>query len=235
MFPVSIARQSTSRSEGSAFARRAALCALATALSALVIVGLSGCAFFRVQANRPAQAADKHVASASVPKAAVRQNVEQATAKPAAVGDREQKGGLAEKSGDAAGASALPANPARTAEKSAEKGPSDSAVDEPRFKKHNHAQYLYEIKKKAIDVVNKHESSADLVVLCQDSATDQWSLTAYRKDRKSYSFVVYSWDPVDGRFKESMQSGNLPIARWKHHLKFSRSGKKCSVLKGSDR
>ncbi len=204
------------------------------ALAALLVVILGGCASVTATKSRSAPEVKLPPAPAPAPRAAVRANVEQPSAKAPSTG---KGGGLAERQErEAKGVDAAsPGKRDRPAGKSSSKESSGYEIDEPRFQKHDHAQYLYEIKKKAIDVVNRHESSADLVMLCQDSTTEQWTVNAYKKDRKSYSFVVYSWDPVDNRFKETMQSGQLSMTGWKNHLRYSRSSKNCSTLKGSDR
>jgi len=101
-----------------------------------------------------------------------------------------------------------------------------------RIEKHDHAKYVARIKSKAIDLVNKNPSSF-LARLCRDTITDQWLLNIYEKDQKTYSFTAYSWDPVTGTWGQSFPSGKQPLAKWKHHIRASESGRECKVLKGS--
>jgi hypothetical protein len=105
-------------------------------------------------------------------------------------------------------------------------------VSGPRIQKHDHAKYVARIRNRAIDLVNK-DSSSFLARLCRDTITDQWSLNIYQKDDKNYFFTAYSWDPVSGEWARSFDSGKQPLARWKHHIRASESGRECRVLKGN--
>jgi hypothetical protein len=98
------------------------------------------------------------------------------------------------------------------------------------FQKPDHVEYSNEIKNKAIDLTNR-EAHASLVQLCKDSITGEWSLTIYKKGRKTFSFVIYSWDPIDQQWHETLDSGKRPLSMWDHHIKFSRDGRHCDVLK----
>ena len=104
----------------------------------------------------------------------------------------------------------------------------------PVFEKPDHRKYSNEIKNKAIDLVNKN-ADASLARLCRDSITDEWSLTIYRKRGKVFTFVIYSWDPIDEQWHESLESGKRPLAMWKSHIEYSRAGRDCDVLKSLTR
>jgi len=176
------------------------------------VIALGGCAWFASSKNGPVVETREPKPTVPLPKAAVK----------ASVDSTPQKGGAGDEAGE----------PGRKGEQTTKSAA--AAGKEPRFPKHDHQRYNDEIKKKAAEVMNQQEKSADLVTLCQDNLTDQWWMTAYKKGNKSYSYVVYSWDPIDGSFKQTMDSGKGPTANWKHHVNYSRSGKTCSILKGSE-
>ncbi|MBI4964938.1 MAG: hypothetical protein HY913_16815 [Desulfomonile tiedjei] len=104
--------------------------------------------------------------------------------------------------------------------------------DDVAFKKHDHAKYISTIRGKAIDQLNR-EKAVTLARVCRDTTTEEWSLVIYRKRDKTYSFVSYVWDEIDGKWEEALPSGPRPISGWKHHLDFSSAGKECQVLKGT--
>ncbi|MCA1960253.1 MAG: hypothetical protein LDL33_05620 [Desulfomonile sp.] len=182
----------------------------AVALTMWSFTVLGGCAWFLSSKNRPVVETREPRSTVPLPKAAVKASVDPFAGKD----DSSSKAGDSGRKGEQT------------------TSPGDGKGKEPRFPKHDHARYIDEIKKKAQELLNQQEASADRVTLCQDNSTEQWSVTAYRKGNKSYSFVVYTWDPVDGAFKQTMDKSL--ISNLKHHLKHSRSGKTCSFLKGGD-
>lgn len=107
----------------------------------------------------------------------------------------------------------------------------DSSPVEPSFQKHDHSKYKERIKNKAIDNLNKHRE-ATYATLCRDTMTDLWTLTIYRKKKRSFSFISFFWDEIDGKWEKGFDSGKMPLKRWKGHLRYSRSQKACTVLKG---
>jgi len=115
-------------------------------------------------------------------------------------------------------------------------GPSDPGAtgdDEasgPAFKKHDHVKYLRLITNKAIDRVNEAKDSAH-AALCKDSMTEQWSLTIYFRQAKTFSFVVYVWDEVDENWVESLRADKRPLVQWKSRLDYQTSGKDCRLIK----
>ena len=68
----------------------------------------------------------------------------------------------------------------------------------------------------------------DVAVLI-DFQTEFFGLTG---QGKSFVYVVYGWDPVEGSFVQSFESGPRPLKEWKHHHKFAVISKDCSILKG---
>ncbi len=90
------------------------------------------------------------------------------------------------------------------------------------------------IKKKAHELIKK-ERDCTLGRLCRNSITDEWSLTVYVAQPKTFSFVVYSWDEIDGKWENSYASEKRPAAQLEHHLKFSSASKECTDIKGSQR
>jgi hypothetical protein len=100
------------------------------------------------------------------------------------------------------------------------------------FKKHDHSKYISLIRGKAIDQVNK-EKDVVLARICRNTTTEEWSLTLYRKRKRTYSFASYVWDEIDEKFEQAFVSDQRPISGWKQHLQFMSSDKECMVLKGS--
>ncbi len=119
-------------------------------------------------------------------------------------------------------------NPGSVASEAAKKAHS---VDM-RFRKPDHKKYAGRIRNEAINVLNKAGSCA-LARLCKDDMTGEWNLTLYRKQDKSFNYVVYTWDPIDKKFEHSFESAPRPLKEWKHHQKFAVISKDCSILKGT--
>ncbi len=104
----------------------------------------------------------------------------------------------------------------------------------PSFKKHDHSKYIDHIRSKAIDALNR-EQDCSYSMLCNDSTTDEWSLTLYFKQEKSFRYKSFAWDPIDDRWEQQYESERKPLGVWKNHMGFATSGKKCHVLKGGNR
>jgi hypothetical protein len=104
-------------------------------------------------------------------------------------------------------------------------------AEDAAFKHHDHAKYVTDIRNKAIDQLNK-EKDTDLVRLCRNTTTDQWSLTMYRKVDRTYSFTDYAWDEINLKWEKVFSSGKKPVSGWKQHLDFTAAGKECRILKG---
>jgi hypothetical protein len=117
----------------------------------------------------------------------------------------------------------LPAEGSRSAE--------DPKSVEARFRKPDHKKYSQRIRNEAINTLNKKGPCA-LARLCRDDMTEEWNLTLYKKHGKSFDYVVYAWDPVDGKFELSFESAPRPLKGWKRHHKFVVISKHCSILKG---
>jgi hypothetical protein len=128
-------------------------------------------------------------------------------------------------------------DPARRITAKAETSPIASETDdageakskEP-FKRHDHSKYLETIKNKAVDLVNSDKES-DYAAICKDLITDQWSLSFYYTQEKTYKFVTYVWDEIDDKWQKSFVSDKRPISTMEKHLKYSSSGRDCKVLK----
>jgi hypothetical protein len=99
------------------------------------------------------------------------------------------------------------------------------------YEKFDHVSYRKKIRRKAIDIVNKHKKCS-LARLCKDFYTDQWSLRIYKKGLKKYSFIAYSWDPVTEDWSEDFKSPLRPVSTWKRNVKMSAAGKECESIKG---
>ncbi|MFH1117504.1 MAG: hypothetical protein V1792_26590 [Pseudomonadota bacterium] len=113
-------------------------------------------------------------------------------------------------------------------------GASGGASDEAdgSFKKHDHSKYKGTIKNAAIDTLNTHRGAA-AARLCRDETTDLWTLSIYKQGGGRMSFVIYFWDEIDGKWDRSFESGNVPLKKWKDHLRHSSAGKTCEMLKGA--
>lgn len=116
-------------------------------------------------------------------------------------------------------------------EKSSDPGSEELEATSSAFKKHDHSKYVTDIRNKAIDQLNK-EKDADLVRLCRNATTDQWSLTMYHRAERTYSFTDYAWDEVNLKWEKVLSSVKKPRSSWKQHLDFSAAGKECKILKG---
>jgi len=210
----------------------------AVALSVICSVCLAGCVSSlwpgKTKANVDTKSAGRG--------AAVKEN----TVSPAPTPAKPSQGG--DKSGAEArgqGAAEKGRNPGPTketkdsAEPASKPQPSKSPTQSPddqdnlsdSFKKHDHSKYMTYVRNKAIDLINT-QKPADHVVLCKDNTTDQWTMTLYNKGDRVYSFVTYVWDEIDDKWTESFVSNKNPISRWKNHVRYSASGKDCTVLKG---
>jgi len=99
-----------------------------------------------------------------------------------------------------------------------------------KFEKPDHAKYVNKIRNKAIDKVNR-ERLCQLARLCNDSITEEWLLTLYFTEAKTYVFRAYVWDAIDGKWREAFASTKEPLSTLQRHLKISAGGKKCTVLK----
>lgn len=104
----------------------------------------------------------------------------------------------------------------------------------PSFKKHDHSKYIDHIRSKAIDALNR-EQDCSYSMLCNDSTTDEWSLTLYFRQEKSFRYKSFVWDPIDDRWEQQYESERKPLSVWKNHMSFATSGKQCHVLKGGNR
>jgi len=102
---------------------------------------------------------------------------------------------------------------------------------EVHFEKYDRAKHLKKIKNSALDILNK-DSACNLARICNDSITNDWWLTLYRKTDRTYSFTTYVWDQVNEKWEQSYVSGKEPLSKLSHHLRSSSSGKYCEVVKG---
>ena len=107
-----------------------------------------------------------------------------------------------------------------------------SEASAPTFKKHNHQDYVTRIRNLAIDEVNK-EPSAFYATICNDSTTDDWTLTIYFRLDKMFSYKSFVWDSIDDKWDREYESEKRSLNMWKKHLTFASSGKKCKVIKGN--
>jgi hypothetical protein len=154
--------------------------------------------------------------------------------RPSTAKDQSQEGTSSKKK-EVSGVETAIVNPGSEKSASTAKGNSEEfPLPNTQFQRPDHAKYDQKIRNKAIDVLNKG-GLCTLARLCKDSLTEKWSLTLYRKGEKSYSFVVYSWDPVGSQWERAYVSGSNPISRWEHHLKYSAGGKECRILKGTEK
>ena len=154
--------------------------------------------------------------------------------RPSTAKDQSQEGASSKKK-ELAGVETVIVKPGEEKSATTAKGDSkESPLPDTQFQRPDHAKYEQRIRNKAIDVLNKGELCT-LARLCKDSLTEKWSLTLYRKGEKSYSFVVYSWDPVGSRWEKAYASGSNPLSRWEYHLRYSASGKDCRILKGTEK
>lgn len=127
-----------------------------------------------------------------------------------------------------------PSVPLRVSNQADEDDLSGIEVEErnPKFKKHDHSEYVTKIKNAAIDVANRETDSA-YVRMCKHSATDEWSLGVYYIQGKNFYFRTYAWDPIENSWTETFESEKRPSAGLKKHLSFTSAAKKCVALKGN--
>jgi hypothetical protein len=101
---------------------------------------------------------------------------------------------------------------------------SDKAVS-----RYDHQAYVRTMERAAREVADKH-SDAFRASLCQDQLTREWLLTIYRRTSEHFEYTVYGWRPVEGVWKEVLESGEQPLKNWKTHFKFSEAQRDCRQL-----
>jgi hypothetical protein len=122
-----------------------------------------------------------------------------------------------------------------------DKPPAESDDDPDRLpmtdetgKRHDHTGYLVMIKNRAAELVNK-DPACTYARICRQSITDEWSVTLFFQEGKTFRFVTYGWDPVDEKWEQSYASEKRPVAQMEEHAKFTAAGKECTVLKKARR
>ncbi len=100
----------------------------------------------------------------------------------------------------------------------------------PPLSKFDHAEYIKQVRSRAIDLVNK-EKKCSHAILCRDSLTDEWSVTLFVMKDKTFTRSIYVWDDIDEKWGETY-SDPLPAKELKEALAMVSNGKKCEPLKG---
>ncbi|AFM25605.1 hypothetical protein [Desulfomonile tiedjei] len=100
----------------------------------------------------------------------------------------------------------------------------------PPLSKFDHAEYIKQVRSRAIDLINK-EKKCSHAILCRDSLTDEWSVTLFVMKDKTFTRSIYVWDDIDEKWGETY-SDPLPVKELKEALAMATNGKKCEPLKG---
>jgi hypothetical protein len=99
-----------------------------------------------------------------------------------------------------------------------------------RFRKHDHAKYLEKIKSTALEIVAK-DRRISFAGLCRNQMNGDWNLRIYHKNEEFYSFKTFSWNAIEEKWEDAVDSEKRKAKTWHEHLRFYFSKRDCEVLK----
>lgn len=111
--------------------------------------------------------------------------------------------------------------------------PQDEAEDSAKasFEKFSHKNYVKKLMKLARELIKEHDDIM-LARVCKYFATEDRTLSLYRRKEGAFWHTDYTWDPIERKWVRTFSSPPRKMEDLRSHLLSSQASKDCRILKG---